>query len=372
MNDQQFHDANMSHKSETIYPDIEGEDFNMIAQRIQQATPVPRDRFKEELKQRLFMLTAADVSSKPLQPDRLKRFSVAASLVAALLLTATATYAIGTLVQRAAQLDGGLSIDEGQSVNLSQTSNGYTLTVEWIYADTNRISIGLSGENESDQASAGGIAPSSRVRLSNPEGLEYPLLSASGTSVEQNAVGVVYSFAVPRNASLTNELSLTLTVDLYLASTNQQQVHVGVFQYDIQANPSVVQKIFNLPQTVTASGIDITLASVQVTPSLTRIETCFEVSDSEFSDWFPNLELYVGDRNLNDGTIRIDGSSGTQPDCRYTNFYVNLLDEEGTWSINIIQLIGTRMLTFEQSPTQFIPSDVFEKRIEGPWTFRLN
>ncbi len=341
----------------------------MIAQLVQQAAPIPRERFKEELKQRLF---APAVLVKPNRSVRSRKVAAILPLIAVLLLTAAVVYAVGSLVQRAVQLDGGLSLEAGQALDIAQTMNGYTLTAEWIYADGNRLSIGLSAEaTDSTQRTLEGISPETQVHLTDAGGLEYPFLTATGTGTEQNALGMVYSFAIPDNAPVNTDSAFRLTVDLQLVGSDLQPFTIGRFQYDILATITSTARSFNLPQTTTASEIAVTLASIRVTPSLTRIETCFAVQDPEFSDWFPNVHLRIGNRDLNDGTVRIDGSSGTSSDCRYTNFYVDLIDQEGTWQIEITELIGTRMLTFDQPPVQPIPSDSFERRITGPWQFTL-
>jgi hypothetical protein len=364
-----FQETTASHQLDDPHVDIAREELIMIAQLIQQAAPVPRERFKEELKQRLFASAVLAKSNRSMQS---RKVAAVLPLVAVLLLTAAAIYAVGTLVQRAVQLDGGLSLETGQALDIAQTMNGYTLTAEWIYADSGRLSIGLSAEAaDSTQRTLEGISPETQVHLTDADGLEYPFLTTTGTGTEQNALGVVYSFAVPDHAPVNTASAFRLTVDLQLVGSDLQPFTVGRFLFDIRAVITPIARPFNLPQTTTASGIAVTLASLQVTPSLTRIETCFTVQDPEFSDWFPNVHLRVGNRNLNDGTIRIDGGSSTSSDCRYTNFYVDLVDEEGTWQIEITELIGTRMLTFDQPPIQPIPSDSFERRITGPWQFTL-
>lgn len=373
MTEQQFPDANTSQKHEAACVNTTEEEFKVVIQLIRSATPVPRDKFKNELGQRLFGESAptTHTPSKRFPSFPSKSLISAASLVAALLIGVAGLYALGTLVQRAIQMDGGLSPDAGQALDLSHTVNGYTTSAEWIYADTSRISIGLSVALEPDQATIVGVAPGSKARLIDDSGLEYPLMSAVGTGVENNAIGAVYSFTMPGNLPAPTELLLNLSLDLWLISADQAQLHVGTFQYRIPTRVSSLQEKFNIPQTVTAAGIDVTLASVEVTPSLTRIKTCFEVNDTQFSDWFPNVQLQVGNRKLHEEQIRIDGSAATSDNCQYTNFYINLLGEEGPWTVNIVELIGTRMLELEQ-PTQPIPAELFEKRIEGPWTFILD
>src|SRR5687768_8068425 len=82
------------------------------------------------------------------RPLRLNAMSATATLLVAVLLLTGAAYAVAPLLSSVFQLEQGLQhIDEsklGQEVYLSQTINGWTMTVERIYADDNRVVIGYT------------------------------------------------------------------------------------------------------------------------------------------------------------------------------------------------------------------------------------
>lgn len=352
---------------------VSDEAFAPLELMIAQAAPIARIGFKEELQMRLTTLSKAAprANYSHSSPSLFRRWRFVAVTAAVFLIGLSALYAITTLVRQAIQNDGGLSVEEGQPIDLQQTLDGYTLTAEWVYADSNRISVGLNAAFDPAEESVNAISPETVVQLTDANGLEYPFLTMTGSAVEQNTAGVIYSFAVPEGVPPGAELAFHLTVDLRIFYSTLQTFHVGLFQYDFRTILRDESKSFNLPQTVTVSGIPVTITKVEVSPSLTRIETCFTVQDDTFSDWIPVLYLRVGSRNLNDGAIRIDGSPGTSAECGYTNFYVDLSSEEGTWEIEIRELIGTRMLVFEQMPTQPIPLEEGQRRIPGPWQFIL-
>lgn len=130
-----------------------------------------------------------------------------ALIAAGLLLLGAASAA--TLLQRAAELDPAwrAAFDQAERVNLTDTVDGYSVTLERAYADRDLLVLAVSLAGPADTFPA---AP--ELRVTDETGREYPPLG-SGVAAESASgrSGSIHAFEVPSGAS--SPLQLTITVE---------------------------------------------------------------------------------------------------------------------------------------------------------------
>ena len=135
--------------------------------------------------------------------------------IAGLALT-SAAYATVPILQRALRLERGLQrIQEqhlGQEVDLRQIVAGFTVAVQRVYADANRIVIGYTVSGPADIA-FNNFSPIDTV-LTDQEGREYPTHSGIGAGMEGDTGGYVLSFDAGVLSQAPERLQLRLVTEI--------------------------------------------------------------------------------------------------------------------------------------------------------------
>lgn len=128
-------------------------------------------------------------------------------LAAGLLLLGAASAA--TLLQRAAELDPRwrAAYEQAEHVNLTDTVDGYSVTLERAYADRDLLVLAVSLAGPADTFPAG-----PQLRVTDETGREYRALG-SGVAAESASgrSGSIHAFAVPVGAN--SPLGLTIIVE---------------------------------------------------------------------------------------------------------------------------------------------------------------
>ncbi|MBE3145317.1 MAG: DUF4179 domain-containing protein, partial [Planctomycetes bacterium] len=170
-------------------------------------------------------------SVSPKQENRKKRLiphtrlGWAVFMTMFLLLTTTAVFAVDSIVHRALQEDPGLESAQlkarGQEINQANTINGFTVTLQWVYADDNRVALGFSIQGPS------GVSYNSintaRMQLTDDRGNKYPSFIGFGTSYDTGSTGLASSFNVPTTARPLPE-TLKLHLSMYTVAVDPTRV----------------------------------------------------------------------------------------------------------------------------------------------------
>lgn len=340
------------------------------------SAPQPRTAFETELAQRLRreyvqrsqsqkMLTATG----PGQSRR--RMRMAALLVAVLTIGVGVVIAMSTVIQHIVQFDAGLQaiFDQGlgHEVGISQSHEGFTVTLEWAYADGNRLTLayiiqGIPGTQYTNLAS-------DVYRLTvRDTGEEIPFSQGMSIPIDQN--GEVFDWRIPQDTIVTFDRRVSVwnyhldgislegrtTLDLRLelepyGITLQRRTQLPIEQFnDMKEGPearfildfsiAVVddQRIMDTSQMATDQGIALTLEQVRVSPSQTRVLVCFVPPDPA-RDWtaIAHLSTSGGD---------VAGGGGVRPymdedrSCQDYTYFSGMFDYTGEWRLEISELVG--------------------------------
>lgn len=346
-------------------------------QALARSAPQPRAGFEDELAEQLQrefvqrgrsrqMLTAV-------QPRRVRRLSARAATVLVAILTVGigAVIAMSAFLQQYLNYDAGLKaiLEQGlgHEIGISQTIDGYTVTLEWAYADGNRLTLAYTIQ---------GIPGTQYTNLSSDvyaltlrdSGVEIPFNQGMTAPIDQN--GNAVGWGAPPDTIPTSDRSLVIstydlsnvdldgkeTLDLRLevqpyGITLQQRTLMPIerfnemkegpdepFTFDFSIDLVDERRVFNTPMTAADQGITIHLTEVNVAPSQTRVRICFAPPDPA-RQWtaIPRLTTDAGE---------VPGGGGVQPfmggdqTCSDFTYFAGMYDYTGAWQFEITELVG--------------------------------
>lgn len=285
--------------------------------------------------------------------------------LAAILFLAGATYAAVTIVDRALEMNSGtqriLSENLGRTVNLSQTLDGFTLSVRREYADANQIVIGYTIAGPPDRTFNSLLPFGSEARipsLSDANGQEFPAGPfAWGTGVDEGKVGGVLVYDASGIQALHGDLRLRLAmtgVSGFERANPSDSASARPFAisgpviFDLTV-PVVPGRSADLQEIVEASGVKATLERIIVSDTETRV---FLRGVGPEAD----VELTVGGSTyhlIHEGAVQVPPSS--QNSWAYITD-ASLIDQHGPWT-----------LTVKPGSASRIASPI----AGGPWVFRF-
>ncbi len=306
-------------------------------------------------------------------------------VVIVLLALGAGTYAVGTLMKQATNMEAGLQYIEQaklyQKVNQSQTIGGITVTLENVYADANRVVIGTTVKGPSYLPDQREIIHGGNLELTDDKGHVLSEIGSVGQGSQpdpkgrERAVSYLASFdtsAVPGEPQRLH-LHLVVNVNTSIVPTpaacpvgkdcggpaEPPIAKVGPFTFDFTV-PVIPGRVVKVGQTVEKSGAALTLDRVIITPSQTRAIVCFPPPDQEYDRWIPSGEL-------DPGVVRgswvgrfIGFNYGPSKDCYTYDEFAYYGDRHGEWTLTVNELRGV----VDWQPEK-------EKWLKGPWVFRF-
>lgn len=310
-------------------------------------------------------------------------------MVAALLLAfliGGGVYALGPILDQAFDrfkiYDPGmryvLDNDLYQDVDLSQTIDGYTVHVQRVYADVNRIIVGYTLVGPEDKEAFTYTTESASVIMA--DGTELQAVYNDQPIGQDNNIGSVLSFDMPEQyiASDVAVQFVIKDVDLY-APIDPRQGENGLrklvgtvadpFVFDL-AMPVHTGRVAEVNQTITVNDVPVTLERVVVAPSSTRVQVRYhDVPGRPVAEWgweggYARLSVdgWDADQESAEGSGNVDGARHT-----YNRQYA-LFDKRGEWVYTIDNLWGwdpVKTAAMKEGDT------VQGESIEGPWEFKF-
>ena len=302
-------------------------------------------------------------------------------------------YATSSVLRNLIHLDPGLeSVDLselGQTVNLSQTVDSTTVTLEWAYADANRITLAFSIEDSEGQRfdphqsnlidASGTVYPgrggfglvgtSDSLKVELPPGESLHVISFDGSSVTNNSTSLDLQFeveleefylssTVKPSATLTENEDGTTTTIVEAGSASSTTLNIigpFVFNFEVPFNPG---RIVEPKQVVTVNDVGVRLDKVVATPSETAVTLCFNNTNPAYDDWTALPTLIINWQRYEAGLISQGRASN--PNCQIAYFNAVLFNENGNWQLQVKELIGSKSDTPGPS-----------LQISGPWNFRF-
>lgn len=202
-------------------------------------------------------------------------------LVTVLLLMAMAAYAFYQV-----DVDPGFN---GQYItelitefNLSQTQDDLTVTLQWAYADQNRIVLAYNFDDDVDLSQT-------TVHLSDSQGNEFPpFLAFTGDISVPGMLNANGHF----DAAVLKDQPETLDLRLDVRVEGKRQA----FQFDFSL-PFVKGMTIEAPQSVSKNGIEVRLEQAIITPSMTRLQLCYDAPHNH-DFWFPDVDYAFDGKRL--------------------------------------------------------------------------
>lgn len=203
------------------------------------------------------------------------RIGIAVAVVLGIALAGGTAYAGITLLQSVTQGDPDTAAvyrqNLGETLALSKTSKGVTLTIERAYADVNRVMITYAvNPHSSTLLYAGFAAPTGQPTVSDSQGQTLPGYDAYFQTDPQtnDTVGIIKYDAETIPATV-HELPLTVTVPGLHLENGARSIVAGpyVFHFVVPVSPA---RTTDVDRAVTVHGVGVTLDRVVATPSETR------------------------------------------------------------------------------------------------------
>ncbi|MFN8527166.1 MAG: DUF4179 domain-containing protein [Anaerolineae bacterium] len=301
------------------------------------------------------------------------------AVLIALMLTVTALTAYAFYQEIALPGDPGITsvdqadlitrIDETQSLG---GDNQVSVTLEYAYADANRITIGYT---------VSGVSPDGRrmMAYSNPmlttgsgEPVDRLLALATQEDQQQDAQGEAQGFSSSLTTNfITPDLGLSegdlvdlnLAVDVALSYLDNGEFPAPSMVMAGQANftfsvPFISGTVIEIDQTADAAQPSVTLQQVSLTPSMTRLDMCYELPPVDaVPGWSPFVIVSIDDEMLFSGqteTYGLEDRYDLNSPCKGVIIPISLQGHTGAWRVEI---------------TEFHDLGAFSEPIIGPWAF---
>ena len=350
--------------------------FTRFEARIAAAAPVPRADFEAELARSLrrefINRRGAKKILRALPPPK-HRWSrrLAAALLAVMVLGIGVVIAMNTLFQQFIDYDAGLKAiyDQGlgHEIGISQTHGDFTVTLEWAYADGNRLTLAyiIHGRDGAQYTNLSSDTFTLTLRDTGEEipflqGMTGALLNEEGgfatwdqdelATSDRSLLVLTYDLN-DVDVSGRSALDLHLEVEPYGITLEQRtrlpieqfdEMKEGpgvVFGFDFSINPVDDQRVMQNPITAVDQNITVELRSVSVAPSQTRVIVCFAPPDPA-RRWtaIPQLTTDAGDVPGGGGVQPFDDEDGMA--CNDYTYFAGMYDYHGPWRLEVVELIG--------------------------------
>lgn len=337
-------------------------------------------------------VSKTETSSKIWRLNR--RLGWVAAAVVILFSVSLVAYALDNILQKAIEMDPGLHqvnlAEMGTELDLSDTIDGYTVNLQWAYADGNRIAVGFTVTSSDGQEYAN-FTPL-EVALIDERGDGFTSIGGIGAGVENDVGGYVLNFDARHIADPPEALQLRLKMtiepirlieDEDAEPTLSPHEQAGIEPQDTTAmadvidenDPRLVDPIgsfifeFNVPvhaaqtysvnETQTVEDIPITLTNIRVAPSMTTATFCIPPSnDTDYPEQIPIIRLETPNGEAIGGWGEL-----FEDECIVASFVPTLDDVESPqdWVFIVDEVVGFQEI-----------EPYGQERIAGPWVFEFS
>ena len=256
-----------------------------------------------------------------------------------------------------------------QEMNINQTIDGVTVSIQRAYADSNVILLGymVSGPAKDYGISIG--------ELSTADGYVFPGMVGFGTTPgaegftgawgDNERQAMIMEFDTSKFAGTSAELNLKYEINISeRTASGGEGKTAGPFTLAFTL-PLNSGKIIEVNQTVEANGIPITLEKVEISPWVTRVD--YKFKETNPTAVVMSLEIPTGNT---DCKPFLTSQSGQY-------FLGDYTDKHGDCTVTINELVfrpDVTKLTEVPSPPGgrvFTGKAEDTKRLSGPWIFHF-
>jgi hypothetical protein len=357
--DHEFEETTMNTSAaQPSIPGIDPQALERFVETLRAAAPQPSTEFQERLALRLSAKVAKRRGSllKPLFRTPLR---TAAAVVLTIVVASGAVLAVNSILRQMIGYDAGLNAvfnsDEGTQLNLSQTIGDYTLTLEWAYADSNRVTVAytIGGWDKLPTQFPGFQHYQHDLELTEG-GVLVPMTFGS-TDDGQVVTSSVFTFnrsgmAPPDDGLLDLRFTANLSgwnvistaeYDPRISNTETTPLDVS-FAIDFTLPLEGSVRILDTAQSATDQNITVTLRRVMVTASQTRVVVCLVPPDPQ-RQWamIPYLTTDGTEVPGGGGMDFITGVGEAAGEiCNVFAYNAAMYDYQGEWSLEIRELVG--------------------------------
>jgi hypothetical protein len=164
---------------------------------------------------------------------------------------------------------------------LSQTLEGVTLTLDWIYLDEGRLALGMKFTDLPSES----ILNAPQVTFVNVSPVQSQGYIQSLRSDENQAVYV--SYQVIHADSIGGKASFGVDVPL-VRQNGDTQTTVANFHFNVKDIPVYAGQTLPIQQTyaVQRNGVEVRLKSVRIMPSTTEVVACYDFPTQDAPFWY--------------------------------------------------------------------------------------
>jgi hypothetical protein len=257
-----------------------------------------------------------------------------------------------------------------EEIGITRTVGDVTVTLDWAYADTQRIMLGYTLQTANDLHPNDLFSPfMPSPRLSDSEGASFSYASSIPAPGDQsNELSVVLDYYTqvilpgaqpdefvvdndyfnppPDELDLEFELNygdFTAEANVPPASLEGSNLEPGdyvdpigpfVFNFTVPLYPALV---LEPDQTVEAAGVSVTLEQVSITPTKTSARVCYDMPDTR--DWMPEASVELGGTpGRMSGASLVGGKEAavdTEHRCRDLSYDVFYDTEPGILTVSV-------------------------------------
>lgn len=272
-------------------------------------------------------------------------------LIVALVLAGTASAYIVPVLQQVLGMEPAtqhlLQSKQYSNYHLSKTYDGFTITIEKAYADSNRVIIGYTIQSPAGRDPQFVFSFAGSV-LKTAQGVVLPGLEGIG-SANIGINGNVFSFDAANIQGNPKAIQLDMSIPYgYLPQNSGFQVK-GYLMFDFSV-PFHLGRVANIHQSLTVNGKTVTLDRVVVTPSETRL----------YIEGLNNQEMRYFTTELSVESQQYQGFAGHYYGATMFGIEYNqsLFNKHGVWTLVIKR---------NSLPTKASPIAING----GPWTFHF-
>ena len=234
-----------------------------------------------------------------------------------------------------------------QELDLSQTINGITVSLERAYADSNVVLVGftVSGPDARYQPEVD--------ELFTADGQNLPGMIGVGTRSKAimgnlNSSAMIYTFDTSSLKDVPSELSLILEADVADSPIiGESQTMAGPFRFEFDV-PFHAGKSIDIGQTIEAAGVPVTLQQVVISPW--GVRAVFQ--NSEGDDYSPIVSLILPNGD------QVNGALSKHMETSIVHYSMgDFMGQSGEWTMIVSELVSF---------------DTPQQRLSGPWVFHFD
>jgi len=211
-----------------------------------------------------------------------------------------------------------------QASGPSKTQNGITVTLNWAYADENRLALQMAVEGFKlpEGAQIGDYI--CKLYVSNNQGVSIGSIDPADVQVLKDKPGqpIILTYVSTQHIDASRHDHLDLSMDLTIGPCgprwNYGEVYIPDQKTQTPTPPPLIGNYhFNVTvpvykgltltsnQTLISDGVTVRLETITFSPSFTSLHICFDASGDQkfnFAEWYPQVSIQAGDKqamNLN-------------------------------------------------------------------------